>query len=204
MVTVIRTYGLWRLSLLILLFRPVVGLGLADETAATLITQFHSDLIGVMKSASDLTFHQRIDRLTPAVSRTYLLELMALKVLGPDGKKLSEDDRARWTVTFTRFIVANYARRLTGYSGQVFETLAEEPAPRGTMLVRTRLVRPDRDDVRIDYRMWSTPDGWKIVDVYSNGTVSELALRRAEFGPLLAKEGLDALIAAVDRQAATQ
>jgi phospholipid transport system substrate-binding protein len=175
-----------------------------DETAASVITAFHGDLTEVMKSASGLSFEQRVEALTPPVRRTYTLDVMALKVLGPRGKKLSGDDTKRWTATFTRFIVANYARRLTGYSGQVFETLGEEPAPRDTMFVRTRLVRPDDEDVRIDYRtMKNSEEDWKVVDVYSNGTVSELALRRAEFAPLLAKRGLEELITTVERQAAT-
>ena len=38
------------------------------------------------------------------------------------------------------------------------------------------------------------PDGWKIIDVYMDGTVSELSLRRAEFSSVAKREGFNSLI----------
>ena len=36
--------------------------------------------------------------------------------------------------------------------------------------------------------------GWRIVDIYLNGTVSELALRRSEYSALIQREGFEALL----------
>jgi hypothetical protein len=41
---------------------------------------------------------------------------------------------------------------------------------------------------------------WKIIDVYLNGTVSELALRRSEYASLIKREGWNAVIAALDQR----
>ena len=43
---------------------------------------------------------------------------------------------------------------------------------------------------------------WKIVDVYLDGTVSELALRRSEFSSIVKRESFDALIEAIDAKTA--
>jgi phospholipid transport system substrate-binding protein len=52
--------------------------------------------------------------------------------------------------------------------------------------------------VKLDYRLRAADGDWKIVDVYLNGTVSELALRRSEYSSLIKREGLEALLAALD------
>ena len=47
--------------------------------------------------------------------------------------------------------------------------------------------------------MRETDQRWRIVDVYFNGTVSELAMRRSEYSSMLKREGFEELLAAVDR-----
>ena len=123
-----------------------------------------------------------------------------MPAVGRHWKTASPEDQKILVQTFIRYSIANYAGRFHGYSGQHFETLAEEPSARGTRLVRTRLVDPKDEDVKLDYRLRATHGEWKIVDVYLNGTVSELALRRSEYSSLIKREGLEALLAALDER----
>jgi phospholipid transport system substrate-binding protein len=123
---------------------------------------------------------------------------MAEKSVGRHWKTFSQEDRATLVQTFIRYSIANYAGRFHGYSGQSFETLGEEPSARGTRLVRTQLVDPNDENVKLDYRLRAADGDWRIVDVYLNGTVSELALRRSEYSSLIKREGLEALLAALD------
>lgn len=138
--------------------------------------------------------------------RAFDLEFMARKSLGPHARELDDAQIARWTDAFGRFLVGNYARQFDGWSGQRFETLETREAPRGTAIVATRLERVDDDDVPLDYRLRPGGGGahWKIIDVYSNGTVSELALRRSEFSSLFARVGFEGLVETVESQAARE
>ena len=43
-------------------------------------------------------------------------------------------------------------------------------------------------------------DRWRIIDVYLNGTISELALRRSEYSSLIKREGFASLLAALDKR----
>ena len=61
---------------------------------------------------------------------------------------------------------------------------------------------PTDEDVELNYRMHLTPEGWKIIDVYLDGTVSELALRRSEFSGIVKRENFAALITALDAKVA--
>ena len=92
--------------------------------------------------------------------------------------------------------------RLRLWSGQSFETIGEEPARNDTVIVRSKLIDPKDEPVELNYRMHKTADGWKIIDVYLDGTVSELALRRSEFSGIVKRENFDALIAALDAKIA--
>jgi phospholipid transport system substrate-binding protein len=44
-------------------------------------------------------------------------------------------------------------------------------------------------------------DAWLISDVYLDGAISEVATRRSEFAAILKNEGIDGLIAALNRKA---
>jgi phospholipid transport system substrate-binding protein len=45
-----------------------------------------------------------------------------------------------------------------------------------------------------------TGTDWRIIDVYLNGTFSELANRRAEFGAVLKSGGADGLVGSLNKQ----
>jgi phospholipid transport system substrate-binding protein len=44
-------------------------------------------------------------------------------------------------------------------------------------------------------------EGWLISDIYLDSAISEVATRRSEFAAILRKEGIDGLIAALNRKA---
>ena len=66
--------------------------------------------------------------------------------------------------------------------------------------MRTRITAPNEDSIALDYRLWQTNGSWKIVDVYLNGTVSELGLRRSEYTAVIKRDGLEALLTALEEK----
>jgi phospholipid transport system substrate-binding protein len=183
----------------------LAGLVLADlargadpSPPVAVVETLHAAMIDVMRTAATSTYEQRVEQLQPAIERAFDLDFMARKSLGRSFEKLSPEDQKRWIETFRRFMVANYAGRFTGYSGQKFDTLGEEPAAQDTVLVRTRLTDPGAENVDLAYRLRQTGGTWRIIDVYLKGTVSELALRRSDFTAILDRQGFPALLTNVD------
>ena len=187
------------LALSALLAHPLSA-SAGDQTPTEVVETLHGALIEVMKNASTLGYEGRSEHLEPILTEVFDIPFMAEKSVGRHWKEFDEARRAHLVATFSRFTVANYAGRFDGYSGQSFETLREEPSTHGLMLVRTRLDDPGGEEVQLNYRLKPTNGGWKIVDVYLNGTVSELALRRSEYSSLIKREGYEALIAALDER----
>jgi phospholipid transport system substrate-binding protein len=62
------------------------------------------------------------------------------------------------------------------------------------------VVSPKEPPIAINYRMRENGDGWRIIDVYLNGTVSELALRRSEYAAVLQRDGFAKLVASIDEK----
>ncbi len=165
---------------------------------AKTIETFHAGLIDIMKHAKELGIQGRIDRLTPLMEETFDLDFMASKAVGRHWRKLSDEDKKRWIETFTRFTTANYAGRFTGYTGEKFVTKSVEEAPRNTRMVMTEIIVPDDKNVQLNYRLIERDGKWKVIDVFLDGTVSELALRRSEYSSALKRNGFEQLLASVE------
>jgi phospholipid transport system substrate-binding protein len=184
----------------LLLVLPSVAFAADVKGARKPIDQLYAVLVECLKNADALGLEGRRVKIAPAVAAAYDLPFMAEKILGRHWRELPETDHARWTDTFGRLTVATYAERMTGFTGQRFEVLKIEPSQRGTAVVYTQVVSPKEAPIAINYRMRENGDGWRIIDVYLNGTVSELALRRSEYAAVLQRDGFAKLVASIDEK----
>ena len=151
-----------------------------------------------MKRAEDgFPYQGRFEIVAPVVREIFDVPFMAAKSIGRYWRKLDGEQRHRWVKTFEEFTISNFADRFDGFSGQSFEISGERPASRETRVVETILTRPGDESVELDYRMRSTAGAWRVVDIYSDGSVSEVALRRSEYAAVLKGRGIEGLIAAV-------
>ena len=125
---------------------------------------------------------------------------MAWLSVGPSWATLTEAQRQQVTESFGRYISAIYADRFDSYAGQKLQVTGEQPAAAGTM-VRSQIVKANGEPVKVDYLVRRSGDSWLISDIYLDGTISELATRRSEFAGILRSQGIDGLIASLNRKA---
>ncbi|MBW2427226.1 MAG: ABC transporter substrate-binding protein [Deltaproteobacteria bacterium] len=178
--------------------QPVI----AAEAPVQVVETFHAGLLDIMKRAQELGQAGRVEEMGPLMGKVFDLDFMASKAIGTHWRRLSDADKARWTEVFKRFTTASYAGRFTGFKGEEFVTLGLEEAARGTRLVLTKIIVPGEDDVQLNYRLLENDGHWRVIDVYLNGTVSELALRRSEYASALKREGFEELVAAIETKIA--
>lgn len=174
------------------------------DSPESLINDLHKSLADVMANAKTLGYKGRYAKLEPALNASFDLDFMGAKALGRYWKDLSTDQQRQWLAAFRRFTIANYAARFNDYSGETFKIVGQEDAGHETVVVRTEIFAPERDDdmTRLNYRMRETADGWRVIDVYLNGSVSELALRRAEFSTAFGRDGFEKILATVESKIA--
>jgi phospholipid transport system substrate-binding protein len=157
-------------------------------------------LLSTMKNGRTLGQSGRFTQLEPVIRRTFDIPSMARLSVGSSWAMLSEAQRQQVTESFGRYISAIYADRFDSYAGQKLQVTGEQPAAAGVM-VRSQIVKANGEPVNVDYMMRRNGNSWLISDIYLDGAISEVATRRSEFAAILKNEGIDGLIAALNRKA---
>lgn len=185
--------------LLIFMAPPMLA---AEERPSQVVERLNAGLLEIMRDAEVLGYEGRLERFATLLGETYQLVAMARASVGRQWESLSEPERNRLVDAFSRMTRATYASRFDGYSGERFEIVGWEAAAQDLVLVKSRLVKPDGDSVALDYMTKPFDGRRRIVDVYLDAKYSELARLRAEFGSVLRREGLDALLAKIEAKIA--
>jgi phospholipid transport system substrate-binding protein len=108
--------------------------------------------------------------------------------------KATPEEQKQLIAGFSSFSTANYANNFTSFNGEQFDVIGEKAFKDG-VIVETKLTPKDHDVVALNYLMRKNDQGaWKIIDVFLDGSISELANRRSEFGSIANREGIPALV----------
>ena len=172
-----------------------------DANAAATVDRLHAGLLDIMQNAESLGLAGRRDRIAPVIQENFDLRFITRFTLGRYWPDLSAEQRDTIVDVFSRWTVVHYASQFDGYSGEQFETISIEPARRGREFVRTvlKVSNDPAENVTLDYLLHETDAKWRIVNVIANG-VSDLSLKRADYGAVIKAQGLDGLIAKLNAQ----
>jgi phospholipid transport system substrate-binding protein len=192
-----------RLTLLLagwLVASAPVPMAAAAAGPSDLIRQFYGQLLDTMQHAAALGARGRYQRLEPIVLSTFDVPFMARLSIGSLWAGLTPEQKQRAAKAYGRYIAAVYTSRFDGYSGERLEVLGEQKIKRGT-LVKSRITKSDGEPVAIDYMVHDNAAGYQVRDVYVTGSISELATRRSDFAAILRNNGIDGLIATLNKKA---
>jgi len=164
------------------------------DPAAHQVEEFYSTLVDTMKQGPQLGLQGRFRQLTPILRDTFDLPAMTQLSVGPSWQMLSEPDRKSITDAFERMTVANYAKNFSKYDGEKFTVDPMVKMRNEEKIVSSKLTTASGSAVPFNYRMHLADGKWKIVDIYLNGYVSQLALRRSDFASTIASSGAAGLV----------
>jgi phospholipid transport system substrate-binding protein len=174
----------------------------AEAQASRRIEAYYQQLMPTLKAAGSLSVGERDRRFGPAIRSAFDIGTMARLATGPAWSKFSGAQQAAVREAFARFLVAEYAHQVSDYSGESFvvDPQTSPEARGGGEIVRTKLLQPGGRTVQINYLV----RGGRVIDVYLNGTISDLATRRDEFASILAGGGgADALVKTLHERTAS-
>ncbi len=180
----------------------------AEQAAATggspiaVVETLHDVLLSCMKGECGPGFSDRYSRIVQTLDETFDLPFMAQISIGRAWRSLSAEERRLYFKLSRQLSASNYAHNFDGYGGQIFKTLGQEPAARNTILVKTELIQPEDDNVRFDYRLREKGGRWLIIDITLDGKVSEMTLRRADYGAVIERRGFDELVDSIEEKIA--
>lgn len=155
--------------------------------AARRIEAYYQQLLPTIQLAGQLSVQERDRRFGPAITSAFDLTTMTKLAAGPAWSSFTAAQQAAVREAFTRFLIADYASQISDYSGESFvvEPQTTQETRGGGEVVKSKILQPGGRTVQINYLV----RGGRIVDVYFNGTVSDLATRRDEFAAILAGGG---------------
>lgn len=169
------------------------------QAASEVIARLNANIIRIMQNAERLGYDGRYKEFEPIVAQTFDMPFMTQAVLGRFWNGISEQQRGKVVDTFRRYTVSLYADRFDNFNNQRFEILGEQVAQGNVVLVRNRIVRANGRPTGINYLVRPGTGGrFQAIDVYLNEAISEVALRRSEFGSVLQRGGVDALVSAIE------
>ena len=188
-------------------FAAGLGIGLvsgpvfaAPASGGETVQGLYDALLNTIKNARWLGQSGRFRQLAPVIHRSFDIASMARLSVGPSWPSLTDAQRQQMTESYGRYISAIYADRFDGYAGQKFEVMGEQPAPAG-VIVKSQITKANGEPVKVDYLMRRSSDSWLISDIYVDGAISEIAMRRSEFAAIVRSEGIQGLITALNRKA---
>ena len=176
----------------------------AGDPAVRQIETFYAALIDNMKKGQELGIEGRYRQLAPVAEATFDLAGMARLTVGPAWTGMAETDHKAITDAFGRLTLATYAKNFAKFGGEEFVVDPMVKMRGEDKIVESKLVRPGRSTVPFNYRMRLVGDKWKVIDVYLNGYVSQVALRRADFSSTVASSGAAGLVKKIDELADRQ
>jgi len=169
-----------------------------DVSPAAPVERLHATLLDA--AAAGETARARFERLLPVVSEVFDFTTMSRVAVGSAWAEFDEAQRRALEERFAAYAAANYADNFDDASGLAFRTVEVEEGEGRRVHVLTELTRPSDDPVAFDYLVQRTADGPRIVNVVVDGTMNELARRRAEFRALLREGGFTNLLDTLEAQ----
>jgi phospholipid transport system substrate-binding protein len=191
----LRILNLAGLALCVSLALPVERSAAGDGSST--VQSLYNTLLDTMHNGPQLGARGRYARLAPVVQQSFDIPFMTRLAVGPQWNSLTPAQQSQVTEAFEHYVAAVYAERFDSYAGEKLTVTGETTSPSGT-IITSLIVKSDGEPVHINYLMRDN----KIADVYLNGTISELATRRSEFGSILQAQGINGLITALNNKTA--
>jgi phospholipid transport system substrate-binding protein len=191
--------SLHRRNLLIAALLGAAGLALPAQAADTSsavapIQALYNELTAVMRAGQGTPFAQRYSMLAPVIEKTFDLNEILQVSVGPSWTSMTPDQKSMLQAAFKHYTVASYVNSFDSFGDQKFVIAPQTRSlPSGEQVVDSRIVPRHGDTHVLDYVMRQTPQGWQVVDVLLDGTISRVAVQRSDFRSLLASGGAVAL-----------
>jgi phospholipid transport system substrate-binding protein len=185
-------------ALIVLLVGVCPAFTQGTDPAAQQISRFDDTLLASMKGGKSLGVEGRYRKLEPIITQVFDLPDMTKYAVGPAWDKMSAADQQTLIKAFSRMTIANYAKNFDSYDGEQF-TVDPNVQSRGEdKLVSTKLITASKSTTPFIYRMRQAGGTWKVVDIFLNGFVSELATKRSDFASTVASGGAPALVTKIN------
>ena len=150
--------------------------GLADQAVQALTAE------GVSRA-------DRQSRFRELLNANFDVNLIGKWVLGRYWRVATDEEKAEYLKLFEDYIVVTYVERFDQYKGERLNVIKSAAEAGKDALVYSNINRPTGGDpIRVDWRVRSHSDVYRIIDVYVEG-ISMSQTQRKEFASVIRSSG---------------
>lgn len=191
------SFGLIRAASLAATVMMATTVAYAEDPAVQPVQSFYDTLLATMKQGKQLGVKGRYEKLKPVIEQSFDLPGMARLSVGPTWTAMSPADQQSVTAALGRYTIASYASNFDSYDGEKFVVEPVSTERKTYRVVMSKLVTKDQT-IPFNYLMRQSGTSWKVINIYLNGYVDQMAKQRSDFGATVTAGGAPALIKKLD------
>ncbi len=184
---------IWRAMLGVVVAIGLVGARpAAAETSQQFIAKLGQQTVSILgdKSTSAAKRHQQLEQL---LQENFDLPLLSKLALGHSYRELDAKQRQAYQGLFEKYLLTTYGTKFEDYGGQTLKVTGGDKASNGDEIVRSEIIQPKGQPVKVDWRIRPENGKPQIIDVVVAG-VSLVVTQRNEFTSLVQQKGIDGFL----------
>lgn len=168
------------------------------EDAKTFVESVASKVVANIKNPQ-LNDEQRLQRYGQIFDYALDSKLIARIAIGHHLRKATPEQKVQYFKDFRSYIIDIYADRFGGHADASLKVLSEMRTTKNDTLVSAKIKGPNLSPKNVIFRVRSSDDDYKIVDVTVDG-VSLVLTKRSEFSSIVYNQGLKGLLKALAKK----
>ncbi len=172
----------------------------SDIDASTFVQRLGDRVVVLMREDAAFSRPEHRERLRALLIESTDLGAVSRSALGRYWRLANDTQRVRYGALYPEYLLATYDGLLRQYSGGTFSVTRSQPLNDRETLVEGRIERPDGAPIVLAFRVRKADDGFKLLDVLVE-RVSLLVTQRSEFASVIRNEGMEGLLAHLEKAA---
>lgn len=143
---------------------------------------------------------ERLAEFQAVLGEGLALDVIGKFMIGDARKSMSAEQIARYDAAFPPYLTRLYADQFAEIVGRPLEVIDAKALGARDVIVRTEFQRKDGPPIHVDWRIRKLRSGEeKAIDIIVAG-VSIMLVKREEFSAFISQNGVDALIARIEKE----
>ncbi len=169
---------------------PAAGPEIVDpDQAALALKKLGGDAVGILNNGQ-LDQADKVAEFHGLIARDFDIPLMARFALGRHWKRANKEQRSAYVAAFTKFILNQYAAKITGAKVASFDVMSAQRAGKRDVMVQSRIVQNNGQVLKLVWRMRQRDGQFRVIDVVAEG-ISLALTKRQEFAAIIKANGGD-------------
>lgn len=184
------TVAMFAFTALILGGRATVALAVDSPTA---VVQQTTDAVVAVLAEKNLAAVEKRHKIDEIVYAHFDFETLSKLVLARNWKDLTPEQQKAFVEEFKRHLSLTYGKNVETYNNERAVVIGDRAEAHDDWTVKTKVIRPNAEDILVDYRLRKEVAGWRVIDVIIEG-VSLVANFRSQFQEIISRDGAAKLI----------